>query len=150
MDAPQYPDLILLAIPFFVLSLVIEGFVVKRMKDQGRDVIGHTVKDTVASLSMGLGNLFVGLVWKGIAFALYLALYQLTPLRMGFGLGAWVLIFFGDDLCDVREFRDPRGRFDRAHIVFVPSGPAIAGAGAERARDGHDLHAPGRSRHPLV
>jgi sterol desaturase/sphingolipid hydroxylase (fatty acid hydroxylase superfamily) len=99
MDAPHYPDLILLAIPFFVLSLVIEGFVVKRMKDEGRDVIGHTLKDTAASLSMGLGNLVVGLVWKGIAFGFYLALYHLTPLRMGFGLGAWVLIFFGDDLC---------------------------------------------------
>jgi sterol desaturase/sphingolipid hydroxylase (fatty acid hydroxylase superfamily) len=99
MDAPHYPDLILLAIPLFFLSLVIEGFVVKRLKDQGRDVIGHTLKDTAASLSMGLGNLFIGLAWKGLALAFYLALYHLTPLRMGFGVWAWVLLFFAEDLC---------------------------------------------------
>lgn len=99
MDVPHIPDLIVLAIPFFLVSLVVEGFVVKRMKEEGRDVMGHTVKDTAASLSMGLGNLFVGLVWKGISFAFYLALYELTPLRLGFGAGAWVLLFFAEDLC---------------------------------------------------
>ncbi|HYH95705.1 sterol desaturase family protein [Hyalangium sp.] len=99
MDTAHIPDLITPAIPFFVLSLIIEGFVVKRLKDEGRDVAGHTVKDTTASLSMGLGNLVIGLVWKGIAFAFYVALYELTPLRMGTGALAWVLIFFGDDLC---------------------------------------------------
>jgi sterol desaturase/sphingolipid hydroxylase (fatty acid hydroxylase superfamily) len=99
MDTAHIPDLITPAIPVFVLSLIIEGFVVKRMKDEGRDVIGHTVKDTAASLSMGFGNLFVGLVWKGIAFAAYTALYQLTPLKMGSGLWAWVLLFFADDFC---------------------------------------------------
>jgi sterol desaturase/sphingolipid hydroxylase (fatty acid hydroxylase superfamily) len=99
MDTFHIPDLITPAIPFFVLSLIIEGFVVKRLKDEGRDVNGHTVKDTTASLSMGLGNLVIGLVWKGLAFAFYVALYELTPLRMGTGALAWVLIFFGDDLC---------------------------------------------------
>jgi sterol desaturase/sphingolipid hydroxylase (fatty acid hydroxylase superfamily) len=99
MDTAHIPDLITPAIPFFVLSLVIEGFVVKRLKDEGRDVIGHTVKDTAASLSMGLGNLFVTLLWKGIAFGFYTVLYQLTPLKMGSGPLAWVLLFFGDDLC---------------------------------------------------
>lgn len=99
MDTTHMPDLITPAIPFFVLSLIIEGFVVKRMRDEGRDVQGHTLKDTAASLSMGLGNLIIGLVWKGIAFAFYIALYQLTPLRMGSGPWVWVLLFLGDDLC---------------------------------------------------
>ena len=31
MDTTRMPDLITPAIPFFVLSLIIEGFVVKRM-----------------------------------------------------------------------------------------------------------------------
>jgi sterol desaturase/sphingolipid hydroxylase (fatty acid hydroxylase superfamily) len=99
MDTTHIPDLITPAIPFFALSLVIEGFVVKRLKDEGRDVIGHTVKDTAASLSMGLGNLFVTLFWKGVAFGFYTVLYQLTPLKMGSGPLAWVLLFFGDDFC---------------------------------------------------
>ncbi|MDY7232350.1 sterol desaturase family protein [Hyalangium rubrum] len=99
MDTAHIPDLITPAVPFFVVSLIIEGWVAKRMKDSGRPLLGHTVKDTAASLSMGLGNLVVGIFWKGIAFAFYLALYQLTPLRMGSGVAAWVLLFFADDLC---------------------------------------------------
>ncbi|HVG57036.1 MAG TPA: sterol desaturase family protein [Hyalangium sp.] len=99
MDTAHIPDLITPAIPFFVVSLIVEGFVAKRLKDEGRDVIGHTVKDTAASLAMGLGNLVVTLFWKGVAFAFYTVLYQLTPLKMGSGLLAWVLLFFAEDLC---------------------------------------------------
>jgi sterol desaturase/sphingolipid hydroxylase (fatty acid hydroxylase superfamily) len=99
MDTTHIPDIITPAIPFFVVSLIVEGLVVKRMKDQGRDLRGHTVKDTAASLSMGLGNLFITVFWKGVAFAFYLALYELTPLKRGSGPLAWVLLFFGEDLC---------------------------------------------------
>lgn len=99
MDTTHIPDLITPAIPFFVVSMIIEGLVVKRMKDQDRDLRGHTVKDTAASLSMGLGNVFINVFWKGVAFAFYLWLYELTPLRRGSGPLAWVLLFFGEDLC---------------------------------------------------
>jgi sterol desaturase/sphingolipid hydroxylase (fatty acid hydroxylase superfamily) len=100
MDNPHYPDLITLAIPGFVVSLIVEGLVVRRMQKEGRDVRGHTAKDTAASLSMGLGNLAITTFWKGIAFAGYLALYQLTPLRLGsLGPVSWVMLFFLEDLC---------------------------------------------------
>jgi sterol desaturase/sphingolipid hydroxylase (fatty acid hydroxylase superfamily) len=99
MDMTHIPDLITPAIPFFLATLLIEGWVVKRMKDEGRDVAGHTTKDTTASLAMGLGNLFIGVFWKGVVFTFYVALYELTPLRMGSGPLAWVLLFFGEDLC---------------------------------------------------
>ncbi len=99
MDMTHIPDLITPAIPFFILSVLVEAWVVKRMKDEGRDLRGHTVKDTAASLAMGLGNVFIDVFWKGISFAFYLALYQLTPLKMGSGPLAWVLLFFGEDLC---------------------------------------------------
>ncbi|MFL5345471.1 MAG: sterol desaturase family protein [Hyalangium sp.] len=99
MDTTHIPDLLTPAVPFFVVSVIVEAVVVKRMKDEGRDVRGHTVKDTAASLSMGLGNLIITTFWKVVVFAFYLLLYQLTPLRMGSGPLAWVLIFFGEDLC---------------------------------------------------
>jgi sterol desaturase/sphingolipid hydroxylase (fatty acid hydroxylase superfamily) len=99
MDTAHIPDLLTPAVPFFALSVIIEGLVVKRLKDEGRPVVGHTVKDTAASLTMGLGNLFVSVFWKGVAFAFYTALYHLTPLKMGTGVAAWVLLFFADDLC---------------------------------------------------
>ncbi|NVJ04117.1 sterol desaturase family protein [Myxococcus sp. AM001] len=99
MDAPHIPDLIALAIPVFALTVIAEAFWVKKQRDEGRPMVGHTWKDTAASLSMGLGNVAINVLWKGVAFAGYLALYHLTPLRMGFGALAWVLLFFADDLC---------------------------------------------------
>ncbi|SEU37621.1 sterol desaturase family protein [Stigmatella erecta] len=99
MEELHIPDLIVLAIPFFIVSLVAEGLIVRKLKREGRPLVGHTVKDTAASLSMGLGNLAINLGWKGIAFAAYVALYQLTPLRLGTGPWAWVLLFFADDFC---------------------------------------------------
>jgi len=99
MDTAQIPDLLTPAVPFFLVSVIVEALVMKRLKDEGRPVVGHTVKDTAASLSMGLGNLFVNILWKGVAFSFYTLLYQLTPLRMGTGVAAWVLLFFADDFC---------------------------------------------------
>lgn len=99
MDGTHIPDLIAPAIPVFILTVVAEAFWVKKLRDEGRDVAGHTVKDSAASLSMGLGNVFINVLWKGVAFAGYLALYKLTPLRMGSGVLAWVLLFFVEDLC---------------------------------------------------
>ncbi|MDC0712763.1 sterol desaturase family protein [Stigmatella sp. ncwal1] len=99
MEELHIPDLIVLAIPFFIVSLIAEGLIVQKMKREGRPLVGHTVRDTAASMSMGLGNLAINLVWKGAAFAVYAALYRLTPLRLGTGPWAWVLLFFADDFC---------------------------------------------------
>ncbi|MFY1827102.1 sterol desaturase family protein [Myxococcus fulvus] len=99
MDATHIPDLIAPAIPVFILTVVAEFFWVKKQREENAALVGHTWKDSLASLSMGLGNVFINVVWKGVAFAGYLALYQLTPLRMGTGVLAWVLLFFADDLC---------------------------------------------------
>ena len=98
MDS-RAPDLTLYAIPVFILTLFIEGWLVARMRREGRDFVGHTRHDTAASLTMGLGYAAINLGWKGVAFAFYLALYNLTPLRMGTGPWAWVLLFFAEDLC---------------------------------------------------
>jgi sterol desaturase/sphingolipid hydroxylase (fatty acid hydroxylase superfamily) len=98
MDS-RAPDLTLYAIPVFILTLFLEGWLVARMRREGKDLVGHTRRDTAASLSMGLGYAAINLGWKGVAFAFYLALYNLTPLRMGSGPWAWVLLFFAEDLC---------------------------------------------------
>jgi sterol desaturase/sphingolipid hydroxylase (fatty acid hydroxylase superfamily) len=97
---PHVPDLILLAIPVFVLSIAAEAAYLAHLRREQRDqarLRGYALKDSAASISMGLGNVAVNLVWKGIAFGLYTALYQLTPLRMGFGVLAWAAVLFADD-----------------------------------------------------
>ncbi|MFP2927925.1 sterol desaturase family protein [Pyxidicoccus sp. 3LG] len=99
MDASHIPDLITPAIPVFIITVIAEFFWVKKLRDEGRPLVGHTWKDTLASLSMGLGNATIALGWKFVAFAGYAFLYELTPLRVGTGVFAWVLLFFAEDLC---------------------------------------------------
>ena len=97
---PRIPDLILLAIPVFILSIAAEvAYLAHRRKEQRDEarLQGYSLKDSAASISMGLGNVAVNLVWKALAFGLYTALYQLTPLRLGFGALAWVAVLFADD-----------------------------------------------------
>lgn len=90
------PDLILAAIPFFLLALVLEWVALRHHE---HDRIGYAGRDTATSMTMGLGSL----VWKGVVklgmIAAFAALYELTPLRMDPGdWWAWVILFFADDL----------------------------------------------------
>ncbi|HSP81300.1 MAG TPA: sterol desaturase family protein [Myxococcaceae bacterium] len=86
-----------LAIPAFVLLIAAELAYLARHR--GEDFAGYTVKDSAASLSMGLGNVFINLAWKGVAFAFYLGLYHASPLRAGSGPLAWAALLLADDFC---------------------------------------------------
>ncbi|MEM1128708.1 MAG: sterol desaturase family protein [Bacteroidota bacterium] len=87
------PDLIHFAIPAFVLLLVAEA--IFSALDQ-REL--YEAKDTAASLSMGLGNVAVNLVAKGVVFALYLGVYQFHLFDIpATAWWAWVLLFFAED-----------------------------------------------------
>jgi sterol desaturase/sphingolipid hydroxylase (fatty acid hydroxylase superfamily) len=90
------PDLIGAAIPAFVGLLVIEAIVMAVQRDD--DLVGFEGKDTAASLSMGLGNVFINLFWKGVVLAVYTALWRWSPLDHGFSVAAWIAVFFLEDL----------------------------------------------------
>jgi sterol desaturase/sphingolipid hydroxylase (fatty acid hydroxylase superfamily) len=90
-------DLTLYAIPAFIFLMAVEGLYLWRHRESGLQ--GYASRDTAASLSMGLGYSAINMGWKGIAFAFYTALYQLTPLRLGSGPLVWVALLFADDLC---------------------------------------------------
>ena len=48
---------------------------------------------------MGIGNVIINVGWKFVVVAAYVALYELTPLRLDPGdWWVWVLLFFADDL----------------------------------------------------
>ncbi len=90
-------DLIVYAIPAFVLLLALELLSFKYARDE--ELVGYEARDTRTSLSMGGGNVVINAVWKLAVLVIYAALYELTPLRMP--AGAWwtyVLLFFADDL----------------------------------------------------
>ncbi|HSR22532.1 MAG TPA: sterol desaturase family protein [Candidatus Eisenbacteria bacterium] len=91
-------DIILAAVPFFILFIVLELLSLWFAPDD--DEVGYDARDTATSLAMGLGSVVVGLSYKALAVATYSAAYLLTPLRIDPGNpAAWVVIFFLDDLC---------------------------------------------------
>ena len=86
-------DLIQYAIPGFVILLVVEVFVSAR---QQKDY--YEVKDTASSLSMGIGNVLIGLVGKVIVFSAYSLVYQFRFFTIDMTQWwAWVMLFFADD-----------------------------------------------------
>jgi sterol desaturase/sphingolipid hydroxylase (fatty acid hydroxylase superfamily) len=86
------PDLIQFAIPGFIILMVVEAIADATMR---RDL--YEPKDTAASLTMGIGNVVVGLVAKGMVFALFTWVHKFALVQIGYQWWAWVLAFFADD-----------------------------------------------------
>ncbi|HYO71450.1 MAG TPA: sterol desaturase family protein, partial [Archangium sp.] len=86
-----------LATPAFILLMAVEILWLARHRQEG--YVGYTVKDSAASLTMGTVYSLIYMGWKGVEYAFYSVLYEASPLRLGDGLLAWVLLFFAEDLC---------------------------------------------------
>lgn len=94
MQIPEIPNLILYAIPFFLVSVIIEGYVVfKKNKDSFK------IKDSITSIIMGLGNLFIGILSNILVVFIISYLYENFRITsIPFEWWAWILILFGDDI----------------------------------------------------
>jgi sterol desaturase/sphingolipid hydroxylase (fatty acid hydroxylase superfamily) len=86
------PDLIQLAIPAFLLLMIIEAAAATVME---REI--YEVKDAAASVTMGLGNLAADLLAKVVQFSILTYLHRFAIFHIGFQWWAWVLLFFGDE-----------------------------------------------------
>jgi sterol desaturase/sphingolipid hydroxylase (fatty acid hydroxylase superfamily) len=86
------PDLIHLAIPAFILLVVAEAIIGAVMR---RDL--YERKDAAASLTMGIGNVLVSLVSKGMVFAIFTRVHRFAIFAIGYQWWVWVLAFFADD-----------------------------------------------------
>lgn len=93
MEIPEIPNLIHYAIPFFILTLIIEIIVDAREKNNS-----YETKDAITSITMGLGNVFLGLISKGLVFGAFILIYDNFRLfTIPFTWWAWVLILFVED-----------------------------------------------------
>ncbi|MET0127020.1 MAG: sterol desaturase family protein [Solirubrobacterales bacterium] len=112
------------AIPFFVLLLVLEYLSFRQVRAENEGLIGYDPRDTRTSLTMGLGNVAINFVWKFAVLAAYVAIYELTPLRLDPGdWWVWVLLFFADDFSYYwfhRISHESRG-FWASHVVHHSS-----------------------------
>lgn len=93
----DYPEPTLYATPFFVITLIAEAAVLRRWKAAGRDVVGHTNKDTWASLGMGVGSLVTVTGINAGVFALATVLFRHRVIDLGQGALAWAVALVGWD-----------------------------------------------------
>lgn len=84
---------IMYALPLFLTAIVLE-FVVNFIHDRKL----YNGKDSIASITMGIGSLFVNLGMKVVAFTAYTFLYEFRIFDLGDAWWVWVLLFFADDL----------------------------------------------------
>ncbi|MFB9905548.1 sterol desaturase family protein [Allokutzneria oryzae] len=90
---------ILWALPVFVVFTVVE-IVSLHVLRHDEDAAGYGVRDSVTSLTMGVGYLVVNVVWRVVALAVYAVIYQYSPLRLDPGdWWVWLVLVIGDDLC---------------------------------------------------
>jgi sterol desaturase/sphingolipid hydroxylase (fatty acid hydroxylase superfamily) len=96
-------DLVIPAIPFFLLFLALEALALRHAahehaEDPSRPV-GYDLRDTRTSVVMGLVHLVMVGGLKLVLIGVFAALYELSPLRMPESAWwAWVILFFADDL----------------------------------------------------
>jgi sterol desaturase/sphingolipid hydroxylase (fatty acid hydroxylase superfamily) len=93
---PEFPNIILFAIPFFVAALILELYATTR--ERWKTVKGYEVKDAFSSIAMGLGNVFIGFLSKALIFwAFYLVYENFRIFTIPVAWWSFVLIFFADD-----------------------------------------------------
>ena len=94
---PDFPNIIVLAIPFFILSMLVELYVTTREKF--KEIKGYETKDAFASIAMGLGNVFLGFLSKAIVLGSFFLIYEnFRFVTIPITWWSFVLLFFADDL----------------------------------------------------
>jgi sterol desaturase/sphingolipid hydroxylase (fatty acid hydroxylase superfamily) len=88
----EVTEIIQLAIPFFLALLVIEAVFDAIMR---RDL--YQRQDTFTSLSMGVGNVLVGLFTKAMAFGIFSFVHRFAIFEIPATWCSWTLLFFADD-----------------------------------------------------
>lgn len=88
-------DLLLWAVPVFVVTMLLEWRLTLRS-----DVQGYRLKDTAACLSMGLGNLVVMFGAKTMTLGIFVGLYEFRLFEIPTSVWwAWALLILAEDFC---------------------------------------------------
>ncbi|MFY0620486.1 MAG: sterol desaturase family protein [Pelagimonas sp.] len=90
----SYPDVVSLAVPFFIALILIELAWITITKRGGR----YETRDAVTSLVMGAGNVASGIVLGFIAWGFFMVLWDITPFDLGHSWWTIALCFVLDDL----------------------------------------------------
>lgn len=93
MQDPEFPNIILFAIPFFIIAMLLELYVTIK---QG--IKTYESKDAFSSIAMGLGNVFLGFFSKALVLLSFFYIYENFRLfTIPITWWSFGLIFFADD-----------------------------------------------------
>lgn len=87
--------LILIALPVFIITILVEWRMTREDSSKGK----YVLPDTAANLAMGIGYLIGQVLFKAVPIAIYVWLYQHRILSFEMGVLAYIALFFLDDLC---------------------------------------------------
>lgn len=93
MTVPDLPDPVALAIPGFVVLVLVEMAIARKVARHR-----YEPRDTLTSLMLGLGSTVAGLFTGALVFGLAMWLYQFRLVEIGFVWWAWPLAFILNDL----------------------------------------------------
>lgn len=94
LSVPNFPALTQLAIPGFVGLILIELFVLRKMRSKE----GFEARDTATSLMMGVGNVASGLIFGFVAYGVLSWAYDFRVITLGFEWYWIAICFVIDDL----------------------------------------------------
>ncbi|WP_458626358.1 sterol desaturase family protein [Winogradskyella sp. PC D3.3] len=90
---PDFPNIILYAIPFFALAMLLELYITAKQQ-----IKTYEVKDAFSSIVMGLGNVFLGFASKiMVLLALFWVYNHFRFFTIPIAWWSFVLLFFADD-----------------------------------------------------
>tara|TARA_B100001059_G_scaffold134282_1_gene134575 strand:+ start:884 stop:1771 length:888 start_codon:yes stop_codon:yes gene_type:complete len=90
---PNFPPIIVYAIPFFLLAMLLEFFVAS-----AKNIKVYSTKDAFSSIAMGLGNVFIGFVSKLFVFAaLYYVYENFRIFTVPITWWSFIILIFLDD-----------------------------------------------------
>ncbi len=95
MYVPQIPDILPYAVPFFFVTVILESLITRHERPKK-----YEIRDTAASITMGIGSLVSGILNKiFVVWLLFGAYENFRIFTIPFTWWAWVLILFADDIC---------------------------------------------------
>ncbi len=91
---PEFPNLIHFAIPFFIIAMLLELYVTTK-----ENIKTYEKKDAFSSIAMGLGNVGLGFLSKGLVLLAFFYLYEnFRFFTIPVAWWSFVLLLFADDL----------------------------------------------------
>ena len=90
---PDFPNIILYAIPFFILAMLLELYVTAK-----QNINTYEAKDSFSSIAMGLGNVFLGFLSKALVLLVFVWIYDnFRIFTIPVAWWSFILLFFADD-----------------------------------------------------